>query len=151
MAVRIRLRRIGRKKQPSYRVVAAESTSPRSGAYLEALGFYNPRTSPAELKLDMERVEHWLAHGATLTTTADSLVRKARRGGDATVRLLTEAPAAAAPVAGEPMEQQVAAPVAAEENPAAPGSTADELVTAVQAPDQIEAPEAPAPEEPTEA
>jgi small subunit ribosomal protein S16 len=87
MSVKIRLRRIGRKKQPSYRVVATDSAAPRDGAYLDMLGFYNPRSQPAELRLDLEKVDHWLGRGADLSDTVASLVRKARRGGDDRVAL----------------------------------------------------------------
>lgn len=85
MAVRIRLRRVGRKKQPSYRIVVADSAAPRDGNYLDAVGFYNPRTNPAELRLDLEKADEWIGKGALPTDTVASLIRKARVGGDATV------------------------------------------------------------------
>jgi small subunit ribosomal protein S16 len=85
MAVKIRLRRTGRKKQPSYRLVVAESTSPRDGQYLDALGTYNPLINPAELRIDLEKVDKWLTEGAEMTDTVAALVRRARRGGDAKV------------------------------------------------------------------
>jgi small subunit ribosomal protein S16 len=62
--VRIRLRRIGLKGQPSYRVVAADKESPRDGRFLEILGFYNPRTEPAMIQLKEERIYHWMSNGA---------------------------------------------------------------------------------------
>ncbi|MBM3143363.1 MAG: 30S ribosomal protein S16 [Chloroflexi bacterium] len=62
--VRLRLRRVGAKKQPSYRVVAAEKESPRDGRFLEVLGFYNPRTKPSTIQLGEDRVYHWLSEGA---------------------------------------------------------------------------------------
>lgn len=103
MSLRIRLRRVGRKKQPSYRIVVANSAAPRDGAYVDELGFYNPRTKPAELRLDLGKVDNWLEKGATLSTTAASLVRKARKGGDAKVGYkVREAAMAATPVAEEP-------------------------------------------------
>lgn len=118
MAVTIRLRRIGRKKQPSYRLVVADSQSPRSGEYIETLGFYNPRTQPAELRVDLEKVDQWLARGAEMSETAASLIRKARKGGDKTVRLITattpEAAAAPAPKAAKPEKREKAAEAAAE-------------------------------------
>lgn len=82
MSVKIRLRRTGRKKQPSYRLVVADTASPRDGQYLDAVGTYNPLTKPADLRIDMEKVEKWLADGAEMSDTAASLIRKARRGGD---------------------------------------------------------------------
>ncbi len=102
MSLRIRLRRVGRKKQPSYRMVVANSASPRDGAYIDEVGFYNPRTKPAELRLDLEKVDSWLTKGATLSTTAASLVRKARKGGDAKVGYKAAAPAAEAAPAPAP-------------------------------------------------
>jgi small subunit ribosomal protein S16 len=62
--VRIRLRRVGRKKQPSYRIVVADSRFPRDGRYIEVIGFYNPRTQPATMTLKEERALHWLSVGA---------------------------------------------------------------------------------------
>jgi small subunit ribosomal protein S16 len=62
--VRLRLRRIGAKKQPSYRVVAADKEAPRDGRFLEALGHYNPRTEPATIILQEDRIFHWLSVGA---------------------------------------------------------------------------------------
>jgi len=62
--VRIRLRRVGAKNQPSYRIVAAEKESPRDGRFLENLGHYNPRTEPSTVVLDEARLFHWLQHGA---------------------------------------------------------------------------------------
>ncbi|HUG40777.1 MAG TPA: 30S ribosomal protein S16 [Longimicrobiales bacterium] len=88
MSVRIRLRRVGRKKQPYYRVVVMNSTASRDSAYIEEVGFYNPRTQPASLRMDLEKVDAWLGQGAELTDSAASLIRKARNGGDASVRLV---------------------------------------------------------------
>jgi len=62
--VRIRLRRVGAKKQPSYRVVVADSESPRDGRFIEIIGFYNPRTDPPTVEIKAERALHWLQHGA---------------------------------------------------------------------------------------
>lgn len=85
MSVKIRLRRTGRKKQPSYRLIVANSASPRNGQYLDALGTYNPLVKPADLRIDLEKVDKWLADGAEMSDTVASLVRKARLGGDAKV------------------------------------------------------------------
>lgn len=62
--VRIRLRRIGKKKQPSYRVVISDARAPREGAFIEAIGRYNPRTEPSEVEIDAERARAWLSQGA---------------------------------------------------------------------------------------
>ncbi|HKY83410.1 MAG TPA: 30S ribosomal protein S16 [Anaerolineales bacterium] len=68
--VRIRLRRVGSRHQPSYRMVAADEESPRDGRFLENLGHYNPRTAPATINLDEGRVFHWLEHGAQPSDSA---------------------------------------------------------------------------------
>jgi small subunit ribosomal protein S16 len=70
--VRIRLRRIGAKGQPSYRVVATEKESPRDGRFLEILGFYNPRTDPSTVQLKEDRIYEWMSNGAQ---PSDSVVR----------------------------------------------------------------------------
>jgi small subunit ribosomal protein S16 len=85
MAVKIRLRRMGRKKAPHYRIVVADSTAPRDGRFVESLGYYKPLESPARLVIDLERVDYWVGQGAAPSDTVKSLVDKARRGGDATV------------------------------------------------------------------
>ena len=64
MAVRLRLMRIGKTKQPSYRVVAKEARTPRSGKYIEQVGFYNPLSKPATVEFDADRLKHWLDCGA---------------------------------------------------------------------------------------
>ena len=81
MSVRIRLRRMGRKKQPHYRVVVADSRAPRDGAIVENLGYYRPKSTPARLVLDLTRVDYWLERGAEPSDTVSSLVRRARQGG----------------------------------------------------------------------
>ena len=70
--LRIRLRRVGAKKQPSYRIVIAEKTAPRNGKFLEVVGFYNPRTEPETVTIKEERVLHWLSVGAQ---PSDSVAR----------------------------------------------------------------------------
>lgn len=64
MAVRLRLMRVGKKKQPSYRVVAADARSPRDGRFIEIVGTYNPRSEPSEISIDNAKAVHWLNHGA---------------------------------------------------------------------------------------
>jgi small subunit ribosomal protein S16 len=75
--VKLRLRRMGAKKRPSYRIVAADSRSPRDGAFIETVGFYDPITDPATIKVDLERARHWLSVGAQPTETVNSLLKKA--------------------------------------------------------------------------
>ena len=76
MSVRIRLRRMGAKKQPYYRVVVADSRSPRDGRFLDTIGTYNPRTEPAEIRIDREKALAWLENGAEPTDSARSLLSK---------------------------------------------------------------------------
>jgi len=77
MAVKIRLRRTGRKKQPTYRIVVADSRSPRDGKFIEVVGQYAPRQGEQALNLRNERVNYWLDNGAQPTDTVRSLLRKA--------------------------------------------------------------------------
>ena len=72
----IRLMRMGAKKKPSYRVVVKEKLSKRDGAYVENVGFYNPTRNPAEVRLDMERVNYWIERGAQPTDTVRNLIRQ---------------------------------------------------------------------------
>ncbi len=76
MAVKIRLRRMGSKKNAFYRVVVADSRYPRDGRFIEELGYYNPMTNPAEVKIDAEKAKKWLATGAQPTDTVKSLLKK---------------------------------------------------------------------------
>ena len=76
MVVRIRLARHGRKKRPFYRLVVADSRTPRDGKFIEMIGTYNPLTDPAEVKVDEERAIYWLKVGAQPSDTARSLLRK---------------------------------------------------------------------------
>jgi len=73
--VRIRLRRMGKKKQPSYRIVVADSHMPRDGRYIEALGFYNPMTEPSTIELDGERALYWLGQGAQPSNQVRNLMK----------------------------------------------------------------------------
>ncbi len=75
--VRLRLRRIGLKGQPTYRVVAADKESPRDGRFLEILGFYNPRTQPATVHLKEDRVFHWMKNGALPTESVEQVFKSA--------------------------------------------------------------------------
>ena len=76
MAVKIRLARHGAKKKPYYRIVVADSESPRDGRYLEAVGTYHPLCDPAEVSVKQERVQYWLEQGAIPTDTVRSLLKK---------------------------------------------------------------------------
>ena len=74
--VRIRLRRVGFRNQPSYRIVVADKESPRDGRFLEIVGFYNPRTDPSQLEIKEDRVYHWLGIGAQPSESVTSLFRQ---------------------------------------------------------------------------
>ena len=76
MAVKLRLRRMGKKRQPIYKVVAADARSPRDGKYIEAIGSYNPKTDPATVELNEERALYWLGCGAQPTDTVKNLLNK---------------------------------------------------------------------------
>ena len=76
--VKIRLRRTGKKNAPSYRIVVADSRSPRDGKFIEIIGFYNPCTT--EEKVDVERAEYWIANGAQASNTVTDLIRRAKTG-----------------------------------------------------------------------
>jgi len=77
MAVKIRLKRMGAKKAPFYRVVVADSRFPRDGRFIEEIGTYNPLTEPSEIKIDGEKVKKWIANGAQPTDTVKKLLKKA--------------------------------------------------------------------------
>jgi len=155
LAVKIRLMRVGKKKQPSYRVVVTDSRSPRDGRFIEVIGQYAPRAEPSVVTIDSDRALHWLKVGAQPTEQAGKLLEiagvwaayKADLGKDAVVKPKVKVKAKtvkpAAPVA-EPAPAEVEAEVAAaEEEPAAAEEPAAEEAPAAEAP----APEAPAPEE----
>ncbi|MDO4837200.1 MAG: 30S ribosomal protein S16 [Clostridia bacterium] len=76
MSVKIRLKRMGMKKKPFYRVVVADITSPRDGRFIEEIGYYNPMVKPAEVKVDGERAKYWLQCGAQPTDTVRVLLKK---------------------------------------------------------------------------
>ncbi|MBQ7923266.1 MAG: 30S ribosomal protein S16 [Clostridia bacterium] len=76
MAVKIRLRRMGQKKAPFYRIVVADSRYPRDGRFIEEVGYYDPMTNPATVKLENEKIEKWLSNGAQPTETVRSILNK---------------------------------------------------------------------------
>ncbi len=78
MAVRIRCQRFGRKKRPFYRIVAADSQSPRDGKFLEILGYYNPLTEPSTINIKKERLQYWLNVGAKPSNTVAKLIENTK-------------------------------------------------------------------------
>jgi small subunit ribosomal protein S16 len=159
MSVKIRLRRTGRKKQPSYRLVVADTDTPREGRYLDSVGTYNPLTRPSDLRIDLQKVDEWLARGAGMSDTVASLVRKARKGGDKSLAVrpvgADEKPAvevvgAVATPAAKPKAGSRGAPrVEAADQPAAPAG-AGQPSAGAQAEPAAEAPSEPAADAPSE-
>ncbi len=128
--LKIRLRRVGAKKQPSYRIVVAESTAPRDGKFVEIIGHYNPRTEPETVVIKEDRALYWLSVGAQPTDAVNRFFKKrgtwerlARlRAGESLESLVAEFEAASASqqaeAPAEQTEQQEEAPVAEEAAPA---------------------------------
>ncbi|MCG5051680.1 MAG: 30S ribosomal protein S16 [Myxococcales bacterium] len=83
MSVSLRLTRVGAKKAPYYRIVAADSRSPRDGRFIEQIGVFDPLRTPPELRLDVDRADYWLRHGAQASDTVDGLLRTARKAAQA--------------------------------------------------------------------
>ena len=77
MAVRIRLKRVGAKKAPVYRIVVADSRCPRDGRFIEEIGYYNPISEPVELKVDLAKADEWIKQGAQPSDTVRGLLKKA--------------------------------------------------------------------------
>lgn len=78
MAVKVRLSRKGAKKSPFYRIVVTDVRSPRDGRFIESIGHYDPKTDPAQVKIDLGRLDYWLENGAKASRTVSSLAKKAR-------------------------------------------------------------------------
>jgi small subunit ribosomal protein S16 len=119
VSVKIRLKRIGRKKQPTYRIVVIDSRSPRGGKVIESLGYYAPYLGDKPLKIDLDRVEHWRGQGAIATDAVVRLLRRFRKeagdSGATEVRKKAEAPAPK-----PPKPEKVEAPVETPPEDAAP-------------------------------
>jgi small subunit ribosomal protein S16 len=153
MALKIRLRRMGRKKAPTYRIVVAESTMPRDGRFVANVGHYNPRTEPATLVVDKPQVRLWLAKGARPTETVAKLLERADLENDEptavetavaavkeTAKKAASAVAAAASAVVENVVEtaqaaadQVREVVSGEEAPAEESEAADEAAAKVEA------------------
>jgi small subunit ribosomal protein S16 len=83
MAVKIRLRRMGAKKKPFYRIIVADSRSPRDGRFIEEIGTYDPLKDPSEIKVDLDKAMQWIANGAQPTDTVKVLLKRAGGGEEA--------------------------------------------------------------------
>jgi small subunit ribosomal protein S16 len=147
---------MGRKKKAHYRVVVADSASPRDGRFVETLGYYKPLSHPARLVIDLGRVDHWIGEGAQPSTTVKSLISKARAGGDATVALgevgkeEREAKRAEQLAARQAAEVKAGAAAAAEAAVEAAAAEAAAEAEAEEAPAEEAAAEAEAEEAPAE-
>jgi small subunit ribosomal protein S16 len=106
MSVRVRLTRVGSKKNPIWRVVVSDQRAPRDGRFIETIGHYNPQTEPSTIVIDEERLQHWVSRGAQPTNTVKQLVR-------------AQAKSASAVAVAEP-EPEPEAAAAAEPEPDAP-------------------------------
>jgi small subunit ribosomal protein S16 len=171
MSVRVRLTRVGSKKNPIWRVVVADQRSPRDGRFIETIGHYNPQTEPSTIRIDEERLQHWIARGAQPTGTVKQLMKAQAKGLTAdpktSAAVAAASPATAAPVSMEaatpPSQAEPAAPeqeaapeaeaAAPEAETAAPEAEAAASDAEAAAPEPAEeaAPEAPAPEAAEEA
>ncbi|MDH3754774.1 MAG: 30S ribosomal protein S16 [Acidimicrobiia bacterium] len=143
MAVKLRLMRMGKKKQPTYRVVAADSRSPRNGRFIEIVGTYDPRQDPSLIKIDNERAVHWLNHGAQPSERVAKLLKIS----GAWESFTGESPAPAVTVAGSAQTEPVvadepAAEAAVADEPAAEAAVADEPAAEAAVADETAAEEA---------
>ena len=100
MTVKLRLMRMGKKKQPTYRVVAADSRSPRNGRFIEVVGTYEPRAEPSRVQIDGEKALRWLRDGAQPTETVQKLLRLTGTWDEFTAQ--QPGPAAGTPIGGSP-------------------------------------------------
>jgi small subunit ribosomal protein S16 len=152
MAVKMRLRRIGAKKQPAYRVVVADARSPRDGRFIEIVGHYNPLTEPSTIHFDTEKVLYWLKTGAQPTDVVVRLLKKsgvwAVYSGDATEVIVPVAVAPTAAPAPAPVVEEVV--VVVEEVPAVEEVIVVEEVPVVEEPvvEEVAVVEEPVVEEP---
>jgi small subunit ribosomal protein S16 len=78
MAVKVRLSRKGAKKSPFYRIVVTDVRSPRDGRFIESIGHYDPKTDPAQVRIDLGRLDYWLGNGAKASRTVTALAKRAR-------------------------------------------------------------------------
>jgi small subunit ribosomal protein S16 len=147
MSVRVRLTRVGSKKNPIWRVVVADQRSPRDGRFIETIGHYNPQTEPSTIVIDRERLDHWVARGAQPSGTVKQLVKAQAKAPppEPVAEAPVEEPAAAAePTVEEPVAD--AEPVVAAESETEPEAVAEAPAEAAPEADagESESEEAPA-------
>ena len=140
MAVRVRLTRVGSKKNAMWRVVVADQRSPRDGRFIEMIGHYNPQTQPSQIVIDRERLDHWIKQGAQPTDTVRKLMRAENTPAGATAAAVAE-PAEAPAAEPEPAEPEAATEVAeaAEPDAAEPDAAQAEAESAPEAAPDAEA------------
>jgi small subunit ribosomal protein S16 len=110
--VKLRLRRIGNRNRPVYRVVVADQRLPRDGRFIEEIGTYNPLQKDNNYRLDLDRVDYWLGVGAQASDTVASFIKKARKAADESpAEAVTETPAPVEEAAPAPVEEAAPAPV----------------------------------------
>ena len=149
MSVRVRLTRVGSKKNPIWRVVVADQRSPRDGRFIETIGHYNPQTEPSTIRIDEERFQHWVARGAQPTGTVKQLMKAQAKGLTADPKT-SAAVAAASPATAAPVSMEPATPPSQVEQAAeAEGAPAEEAAPVAEA-EAAPAEEAPAEEAPAE-
>lgn len=149
LALRIRLARAGAKKQPFYRIVAADSRAPRDGRFIEILGRYNPRTEPSTVEVDVEKVKAWIAKGAQPSDTVVKLIAIAegtKEAPKAEGEKVSKKAAAKAQAAEKAAAEPAPAPEPAAEEPAAEEAPAQEAPADEPAAEEAPAEEAPAEE-----
>ena len=115
MAVKLRLMRMGKKKQPTYRVVAADSRKARNGRFIEALGFYDPRREPSVIEIDNERAVAWLRNGAQPTERVEKLLKISGAWTDFSGEQFDATPPAPAPAAEKAVVEEAADEAVVEE------------------------------------
>jgi small subunit ribosomal protein S16 len=152
MSVRVRLTRVGSKKNPIWRVVVSDQRSPRDGRFIETIGHYNPQTEPSTIVIDEERFQHWVARGAQPTNTVKQLVKahsKGIAGGTSTGSSGVSRGGATAVAAATVEAEEAPADVVEEraeataEAPEAPEAPAGEPAETETPPDESEAPAEP--------
>ena len=136
MSVRVRLTRVGSKKNPIWRVVVSDQRSPRDGRFIETIGHYNPQTNPSTIVIDEERFQHWVSRGAQPTNTVKQLVKahaKGVAGGTSTGSAGVSQGAAAAAVAGAEPEAAESPADVVEERAEAPAADEPEAAAGDEA------------------